>query len=80
MTNDAIAVWRRQLSAFECFAMESCLRAYLMQLDYPLRYGSKPWRPLLAICALVLRAASLLLDRAIPYLQRRNWLPKPFYF
>lgn len=76
---DAVGVWRKKLSGFECFIMEACLRRDLLELGYPLRFSGAFWRPLLAISGALLRACAPLLNRAIPYLQRRNYLPEKAY-
>jgi hypothetical protein len=76
---DAARQWEKRLSAVECFAMESCLQDDLRRLGYPLRFGAAGWRPLLTVFAGLLGTAAPLLKRGIPYLQRRNVLPKGLY-
>lgn len=78
ISRDGVAVWRRKLSAMQCFCMESCLRRYLVEFGYEIRFARTTWRPLLIVAGLVLRCASPLLDRAVPYLRRRDLLPKGF--
>jgi hypothetical protein len=76
---DGVAIWRRKLSAFQCFCMESCLRQYLVEFGYELRFARTIWQPLLIVTGLALRFASPLLDRAVPPLRRRNLLAENFY-
>lgn len=76
---DAIAVWRRKLSAPECFAMEACMWRQLRALDYPLRFASPAWRPLLDTTGWLIRSVGPLLRRGIPYLQRRGLLTRKLY-
>ncbi len=80
ISEDAAGVWQHRLSTWQCFFMELCLRSELKRLGYPLRFGAPPFLPLLAASGALLRGASPILDRAIPFLQRRNLLPKPIYF
>ncbi len=77
---DAIGVWRQRLSWPECFAMEACIYKELENLGYALRFSGWAWRPWLKFAGLVLRALSPMLDRAIPYLQRRNYIGERLYF
>jgi hypothetical protein len=76
---DAASVWRRKLSAVECFLIEASLHRDLERLGYALRYRDALWRPLLAATGVMLRAAAPLLDRVLPALRRRNYLPRPIY-
>ncbi|HEX4157423.1 MAG TPA: sulfotransferase [Rhizomicrobium sp.] len=77
---DLIGVWRRKLSGIECFLMESCLRDYLIDFGYELRFRASAWQLLLMGMGWALRSSAWLLDRAVPYLRRRNLFPKNFYF
>lgn len=79
LSTDAVAIWRTRLTAFECFAIESCIHADLEQLGYRLRYRSRGWRLLLNAAGWSLRAFAPLLSRGIPYLQRRHLLPQRLY-
>jgi hypothetical protein len=79
LRDEAISVWRRKLSPLECFAIESCLHADLCQLGYRLYFKGAGWRPLLAISGWLLSGLEPLLIRAIPYLQRRKYLPRTIY-
>jgi hypothetical protein len=79
VSSEAVAAWEKKLSATECFIMEACLRKELTTLGYRLRFGGAQWRPLLVISAFFLNGMAPLLDRAIPYLQRRNYLSKKVY-
>jgi hypothetical protein len=76
---DAIAIWRKKLSALECFAMEACLRRDLEELGYQLRFSSLAWRPLLDTTGWLLRSMSPLLRRGASYLQRRRLLSRVIY-
>jgi hypothetical protein len=79
ISNVALAVWRTRLTAWECFAIESCMYSDLEQLGYGLRYSRRAWRPLLKITGAALRQLAPLLCRGIPYLQRRKLLPARLY-
>jgi hypothetical protein len=79
MSADAVGVWRQKLSTWECFAIEACLHRDLRRLGYRLRFSGVPWRPLLAIAGWGLRLSAPILKRGVPYLQRRNYLPKSIY-
>jgi hypothetical protein len=79
LSEDAIGVWRRRLSAAECFAMEACLHRELVQRNYKLRFATRAWRPVFRITAGALRILAPLLRRGIPYLQGRRMLPKNVY-
>lgn len=79
ISSETVGAWEKKLSGFECFVMEACLRKELTALGYRLRFGAAQWRPLLAISAFFLRGMAPLLDRAIPYLQRRDYLSKKVY-
>jgi hypothetical protein len=79
LSRDAIAVWRRKLSAMECFAVEACLWRDLKQLGYPLRFAGTGWQPLLDVTGWMLRTSGPLLRLGIPFLQRRNLLRKRIY-
>lgn len=76
---DAAEVWRRKLSAIECFLIEASLHRDLERLGYRLRFAGPRWRPLLGAAGAVLHALAPLLDRALPALQRRNYLRRPLY-
>ncbi len=79
LSNDAIAVWRRRLSAVACFTMEACLHRELVQGGYTLRFSARGWGPLFGLTAGLLRALAPLLARGIPYLQKRRMLPRKVY-
>jgi len=79
LSDDAIAVWRRRLSAVECFAIEACLHHELAQSHYELRFSARGWRPLFHVTAGLLRTLAPVLRRGIPYLQKRGMLPKKVY-
>lgn len=78
--SESVGIWRHKLSGIECFLMEACLREYLGEFGYPLRYRAMAWQPVLFATGKMLGIAAPLLDRAIPYLRRRNLFPKNFYF
>lgn len=80
LSADTVGAWRSRLSALECFAVEACLHRELNDAGYPLRFAALGWRPLFSVTAGFLRALAPLLRRAIPYLQRRNVLPRRVYF
>jgi hypothetical protein len=75
----SIAKWRGKLSAWECFLMEACLHRELRRWDYELRFSSIGWRPLLNASGWLLLRLGPLLARAVPALQRRNYLPRSIY-
>ena len=77
--SDLAGVWRRKLSAFECFVIEASLRRDLASLDYPLRYRAATWRPLQAAIYGGMRACAPFLDRAIPALRRRDIIARHGY-
>lgn len=79
LQTERIGTWRRKLRPFECFAMEACLQNDLRALGYQLRFAGAAWRPLLVSFGWLLFASAPLLARGIPYLQRRNYLPKRMY-
>lgn len=79
VTSEAIGVWRRRLSWAECFLIEAALHRDLRRLGYPLRFAGPLWRPLLAGTGTLLPHLAPLLDRALPYLQRRSHLTRPIY-
>lgn len=79
LSDDAVAVWRRRLSAIECFAVESCLHRELVQGDYTLRYAARAWRPLFGLAAAFLRLLAPLLRRGLPYLRKRGMLRRNVY-
>jgi hypothetical protein len=79
LSEDAIGVWRRRLSAVECFAMEACLYRELAQSNYAARFGGRGWRPVFRFTGGVLRALAPLLRHGIPYLQKRGMLPRTMY-
>lgn len=79
LAESAIGVWRARLSGGACFAMEACLHRELRVAGYDMRFKSAVWRPLFAMVACLLRQAGPLLHRAIPWLQRRGWLPDTCY-
>jgi len=76
---DAIGLWRRKLSAFECFCIEASLRADLERLGYAPRFAAPVWRPPLAATAWLLRKLGPLLDVAVPALERRRLLRRVVY-
>ncbi len=76
---DAIAVWRRKLSTVECFLMEASLYRDLETANYDLRFGGMFWRPMLWGVGAFMHMLAPLLDRAIPALRRRNYLPRALY-
>jgi hypothetical protein len=76
---EAIGVWRRRLSAAECFAVEACLHQSLRPGGYALRFDAVAWRPALATAGWMLRALAPVLSRVIPRLQRRRLLPRRLY-
>jgi hypothetical protein len=80
MSANSVAVWRQKLSGLECFLMESCLRKHLVEFGYDLRFRSSGWKPLLFGTGMLLQAAAPFLDRAVPFLRRRNCFPSAFYF
>lgn len=79
LSTEAIGRWRLNLSSWECFLMEACLRKHLRKWGYPLRFSSLAWSPFLAVAGWVLLAASPILAKGVAYLQRRNYLPKTIY-
>lgn len=79
VSNDAVGVWKKKLSAFECFLIESCLHRDLSELGYELRFKGAFLRPALALTGSLMTTTAPLLLRGIPYLQRRNFLPKSIY-
>ncbi len=79
LSENAIAVWRHRLSAVACFTMEACLNRELLQVNYPLRFSARGWRPLFFVTSGLLRRMAPLLRRGIPYLQNRRMLPRNFY-
>lgn len=79
LSADAIAVWQRKLSAPECFLIEASLHRDLERLGYGLRFAGPLWRPLLVGSGALLRVLAPLLNRLMPYLQRRNYLPRAIY-
>jgi hypothetical protein len=76
---DAVAAWRKKLTALECFCIEASLRADLLRHGYAPRFASPLWRPLLAATAGLLRACAPLLDRAVPALERRKIFRRAVY-
>ena len=79
ISSDAIAVWRRKLSAAECFLLEASLRRDLDRLGYGRRFAGPLWGPTLDGAGVALRAMAPLLDRALPFLLRRRLLPRVVY-
>src|SRR6185312_4516154 len=79
VSHDAIAAWRRKLSGFECFILESCLHRDLTTMGYPLRFSGLIWRPLFILSGGILRILAPVLKRAIPYLKRHRYLSKQVY-
>jgi hypothetical protein len=79
LRKEAVGVWRRELSGAECFAIEACLQRDLRSLGYRLRFSGAAWRVPLILSGWLFRAVAPLLARGIPYLQRRNYLPKAIY-
>jgi hypothetical protein len=69
----------RTLPGWQGFAMESCLRRHLLELGYKLRFRRPLWRPLLLAVGGLLRVASPLLSRVVPWCQRRGWLRRQAY-
>ncbi len=83
LSPETVGVWRHKLSSIECFCMEACLRDYLLEHRYALRFSAARWQPLLRVAGNALRMSAPLLDRMIPFLQRlRMWnlLSKRIYF
>ena len=80
MSASSVSIWRQKLSAPECFLMESCLHKHLVEFGYELRFAGFGWKLLLFGTGALLRAASPFLDRAVPFLRRRNCFPRGFYF
>jgi hypothetical protein len=76
---DAVAVWRRRLTAAECLCIEASLAADLRRYGYAPRFGGVAWRPLLAAMAWLLRRLGPLLDIAIPALERRGFFRRHVY-
>jgi hypothetical protein len=76
LSSDATGNWRKKLSAIECFWMEACMHEYLAELGYEIRFSSRAWDPLLTATGTMFRSAAPLLDRAIPFLKRRNIISK----
>ncbi len=79
LSEEAIGIWRQRLAPWECFAIESCLFPQLQALGYSPRYGARAWAPLRAVTRSALSAASPLLRRGVPWMQRRGWLRKRLY-
>jgi hypothetical protein len=79
ITTDAIGVWRKRLSAVECFAMEACLWRDLLRLGYQLRFSSPAWRPLLDMAAWLLHMGAPFMRRTVDGIWRRNLLPRRIY-
>jgi sulfotransferase family protein len=79
LSRDSVALWRGRLTAFECFAMEACLRRDLEALGYELRFGRPLWRPLLCVAGGLLHAIGPGLARGVRALQRRRLLPRRLY-
>jgi hypothetical protein len=79
VSRDAVGTWKKKLSPFECFLIEACLHRDLMQLGYELKFKGALLRPVLALTGSVMAKSAPLLLRGIPYLQRRNYLPKSLY-
>jgi hypothetical protein len=77
--NNATEIWRRKLSALECFVIEASLRRELLTLGYPLRFANPGWRPMQESLRWVLEALAPLLDRAIPALRRRGIIARRGY-
>jgi len=78
-SGDAVAVWRRRLSAVECFAMEACLYRDLQRLQYPLRFQGAGWRLLLAPAGWMLCTMAPVLRGGVQFLRRRNLLRRKLY-
>lgn len=79
LQSDAVGVWRRKLSAIECLVIEASLYRDLQAMNYDLRYSAASWRPLLFVVGTFMRRLAPLLDRVLPALRRRNYLPRPLY-
>jgi Sulfotransferase family len=80
LSDDAVAAWRRRLSAVECFGMEAWLHRALREGGYALRFDARGWTPAFRVVAGGLRVLAPVLRRGIPYLQRRGILPREVYF
>ncbi|HEY1933577.1 MAG TPA: sulfotransferase [Acetobacteraceae bacterium] len=79
LSETSVAVWRRRLSAMECFAMEACLYQGLLAAGYPLRFAARGWRPLFKATARTLRGCAPILRRGVPKLQKWGVLPRDVY-
>jgi Sulfotransferase family len=79
LRREAVDVWQKKLSGLQCFAVECCLQRDLRELGYRLRFAGAAWRPLLIVCQWLFLAMAPLLARGIPYLQRRNYLPRTIF-
>jgi hypothetical protein len=79
IASDATELWRRKLSALECFVIESSLNRELVSLGYPLRFSNPAWRPFQETLRLLLEALAPLLDRGIPALRRRGIIARHGY-
>jgi hypothetical protein len=76
---DEIAAWRRRLSSIECFLIEASLCSELDAMNYELRFAGKGWRLLLVPIGRLMRLSAPLLDRILPAMLRRKYLPRPLY-
>jgi Sulfotransferase family len=76
---DAIAAWRKRVTAFECFCIEASLHEDLRRYGYTPRFAAPVWRPLLAVTAWSLRTLAPLLDRGVPALERRGIFRRGVY-
>lgn len=80
LSSDSVGVWRYKLSAVECFSMEACLRSYLRDVGYELRFKQPLWQPALAVTETVLTTGAPVLRRVMRYLRRRKLLARQVYF
>jgi Sulfotransferase family len=80
LQGNPVAVWRRKLSVFECFVFEACLHRELLRLGYELRFDGVAWRALLKGASWAFYVMAPLLNRGIPFLKRRQLLPRKIYF
>ena len=79
VSDSSISLWKNKLAPWECFLMEACLHDELLDLGYELQFSSAVWRPFLKFARVILHWISPLLQRGVPYLQRRDFLPDNIY-
>ncbi len=79
LLSDAVAAWRRKLTAVQCFLIEASLYRDLEAMNYQLRYSGAFWRLALVPAGAAMHALAPFLDRALPALKRRNYLRGPVY-